>query len=106
MLRDTVCRLLSEDWSPEQISGRLRESQLAGEPKMYVSHETIYKSLFTQAKSVFREELEEHLRTKRMFRHARVHRVSSRGQIANAISIRERPAEIEDRAVSGRFVCP
>jgi IS30 family transposase len=40
MLRDTVCRLLREDWSPEQISGRLRESQLVGEPKMYVSYET------------------------------------------------------------------
>jgi len=54
MLRDTVCRLLREDWSPEQISGRLRESRLVGEPKMYVSHETIYKSLFIQAKGVFR----------------------------------------------------
>jgi len=103
MLRDTVCRLLREDWSPEQISGRLRESQLVGEPKMYVSHETIYKSLFIQAKGVFREELKKHLRTKRMFRHARVHRVSSRGQIADAISIRERPAEIEDRAVPGHW---
>ena len=99
MLRDTVCRLLREDWSPERSPGRLRESQLAGEPKMYVSHEMIYKSLFIQAKGVFREGLKKHLRTRRMFWHARVHRVSSRGQIADAISIRERPAEIEDRVV-------
>lgn len=103
ILRDTVCRLLEEDWSPEQISGRLRQSQAIGGPKMYVSHETIYKSLFIQAKGVFREELKKHLRTKRMFWHARTHRVSSRGQIADAISIRERPAEIEDRAVPGHW---
>ncbi|CAM8647405.1 Tra8 Transposase and inactivated derivatives, IS30 family [Burkholderiales bacterium] len=70
---------------------------------MYVSHETIYKSLFIQAKGVFREELKKHLRTKRMFRHARTHRVSTRGQIADAISIRERPAEVEDRAIPGHW---
>jgi IS30 family transposase len=70
---------------------------------MYVPHETIYKSLFVQAKGVFREELKKHLRTKRMFRHARKYRVSSRGQIADAISIRERPAEIEDRAIPGHW---
>ena len=92
-LRDTVCRLLEEDWSPEQISGRLKASQAANGSNMYVSHETIYKSLFIQAKGVLREELKKHLRTKRMFRHARTHRVSTRGQIADAISIRERPAK-------------
>ena len=91
------------DWSPEQISEQLRDSQLAGKPKMYVSHETIHKSMFIQAKGVFREELKKYLRTKRMFRHARVHRVSSGGQIADAISIRERPAGIEDRAVPGHW---
>jgi IS30 family transposase len=98
-LRDTVCRLLREDWSPEQISERLRESQLAGEPKMSLSHETICKSPFIQARGVICEELKKHLRKKRMLRRARVHRVSSREQIADLLSIRERPAEIEDRAV-------
>jgi len=102
-LRDTVCRPLSEDWSPEPISGRLREFQPAGEPKLYVSHETIYKSLFIQAKGVFHEELKKHLRTKRIFCHVRVHRVSSRGQIADAISIRERSAEIEHRTAPGHW---
>jgi IS30 family transposase len=102
-LRDTVCRLLEEDWSPEQISGRLKASQGADGSNMYVSHETIYKSLFIQAKGVLREELKKHLRTKRMFRHARTHRVSTRGQIADAISIRERPAEVEDRAIPGHW---
>ncbi len=56
-----------------------------------------------QAKGVFHEELIKHLRIRRMLRHARVHRVSSRGQIAVAISIRERPAEIEDRPVLGHW---
>jgi IS30 family transposase len=101
MLRDTVCRLLREDWSPEQISGWLRESQLAREPKMYVSCKTIRKSLFIQANGVFREELKQHLRTKVTFRYVRVYRVSSRAQIADAISFRERPSEIEDRAALG-----
>lgn len=76
---------------------------MAGGPQIYVFHETIYKSHFTQARGVFREELKKHLRTKRMFRHARTHRISSRGQIAAAISIRERPAEIEDRAIPGHW---
>jgi IS30 family transposase len=67
MLRDTVCRLLREDWSPEQIPGRLRKSQLVGESKMYVSHETIYKSLFIQEKGEFREGLKKHLRAKKCF---------------------------------------
>ena len=70
---------------------------------MSVSHETIYKSLFILTRGLFREELKKHLRTKRMFRHAKSHRVSTRGQIMDAISIRERPAEIEDRAIPGHW---
>jgi IS30 family transposase len=102
-LRDTVCRPLEEDWSPEQISARLKASQAADGSNMYVFHETIYKSLFVRAKGVIREELKKRLRTKRMFRHARTHRVSTRGQIVDAISIRERPAEVEDRAIPGHW---
>ena len=101
-LREIVGRLLQADWSPEQISGWLKRQQSDGQ-KMSVSHETIYKSLFIQTRGLFREELKKHLRTKRMFRHAKTHRVSTRGQIADAISIRERPAEIEDRAVPGHW---
>lgn len=70
---------------------------------MSVSHETIYKYLFIQTRGLFREELKKHLRTKRMFRHAKSHRVSTLGQIMDAISIRERPAEIEDRAIPGHW---
>ena len=101
-LRETVSRLLETDWSPEQISGWLKKFSCDGK-QMCVSHETIYKSLFIQTRGLFREKLKKHLRTKRMFRHAKSHRVSSRGQILDAISIRERPAEIEDRAVPGHW---
>src|ERR1700734_4051007 len=72
---------------------------------MRVSHETIYRSLFIQARGVLKKELIAHLRTKRRIRrsrHARIFR-DSRGQIADAISIRERPAEVEDRAVPGHW---
>ena len=70
---------------------------------MCVSHETIYKSLFIQTRGVLREELKKHLRTRRMFRHAKAHKVAGRGQIVDAISIRDRPAAIEDRAIPGHW---
>lgn len=70
---------------------------------MCVSHETICKSLFIQTRGVLREELKKHLRTRRMFRQAKSHKTGRRGQIADAISIRERPAEIEDRAIPGHW---
>ena len=101
-LRSEVARLLEADWSPEQIAGWLKKTSCDGK-QMCVSHETIYKSLFIQTRGLFREELKKHLRTKRMFRHAKSHKVSARGQIVDAISIRERPAEIEDRAVPGHW---
>jgi IS30 family transposase len=101
-LRETVSYLLEEDWSPEQIAGWLKKLSNDGK-QMCVSHETIYKSLFIQTRGLFREELKKHLRTKRTFRHAKSHKVSTRGQILDAISIRERPAEIEDRAVPGHW---
>ena len=66
---------------------------------MCVPHETIYKSLFIHACGVLREELKKHLRSKRMFRRAKSYRSRPRGQIVDAISIRDRPAEIEDRAI-------
>jgi IS30 family transposase len=101
-LREIVACLLESDWSPEQISGWLKKYSNDGK-QMIVSHETTYKSLFIQTRGLFREELKKHLRTKRMFRHAKSHRVSTRGQIMDAISIRERPAEIEDRAIPGHW---
>lgn len=101
-LRSEVARLLEADWSPEQIAGWLKKTSCDGK-QMCVSHETIYKSLFMKIRGLFREEIKKHLRTKRMFRHAKSHKVSARGQIVDAISIRERPAEIEDRAVPGHW---
>src|SRR5258708_26295615 len=72
---------------------------------MRVSHETIYRSLFIQARGVLKKELMGHLRSKRRIRlsqHARIFK-DSRGQIVDAISIRERPAEIEHRAIPGHW---
>jgi IS30 family transposase len=92
------------DWSPEQISGWLK-TQYPDDESMRVSHETIYRSLFIQARGVLKKELMEHLRSKRRMRRSRHATVSgqSRGQIVDALSIRERPAEVEDRAVPGHW---
>jgi IS30 family transposase len=101
-LRDIVASKLILKWSPEQISGWLK-SEYPQNEKMRVSHETICRSLFIQARGVLKKELMGHLRTKRRMRRSRHSRIfkDSRGQIAEAISIRERPAEVEDRAVPG-----
>ncbi len=103
-LQQMVASKLILDWSPEQISGWLK-IQYPEDESMRVSHETIYRSLFIQARGVLKKELIGHLRSKRRIRrsqHSRV-RGQSRGQIVDAISIRERPAEIEDRAVPGHW---
>jgi IS30 family transposase len=103
-LRDIVASKLILDWSPEQISGWLT-SQYPSDESMRVSHETIYRSLFIQARGVLKKELMDHLRSKRRMRrsrHASEHG-HSRGQIVDAISIRERPAEAEDRAIPGHW---
>jgi IS30 family transposase len=103
-LRDVVASKLMLDWSPEQISGWLK-TRYPNNESMHVSHETIYRSLFIQARGVLRKELMEHLRSKRRMRrsrHASEHG-HSRGQIVDAISIRERPAEAEDRAIPGHW---
>ena len=103
-LRTIVASKLILDWSPEQISGWLK-NQYPQDGSLRVSHETIYRSLFIQARGVLKQELVKHLRSQRRIRrsrHAGV-RGQSRGQIVDAISIRERPAEIEDRAVPGHW---
>ena len=73
---------------------------------MRVSHETIYRSLFIQARGVLKKELIQHLRFQRRIRrsrHAQRTADTHKGQIVDAISIRERPAEIEDRAIPGHW---
>ena len=103
-LRDIVASKLVLDWSPEQISGWLK-TQDSDDRSMRVSHETIYRSLFIQARGVLKKELMDHLRSKRRMRRSRHASPSgqSRGQIVDAISIRERPAEAEDRAIPGHW---
>jgi IS30 family transposase len=103
-LREIVASKLILDWSPEQISGWLK-TEYPDDERMRVSHETIYRSLFIQARGVLKKELMDHLRSKRRMRrsrHASEHG-QSRGQIVDAISIRERPAEVEDRAIPGHW---
>jgi len=103
-LQEIVASRLMLDWSPEQVSGWLK-AQYPDDESMRVSHETIYRSLFIQARGVLKKELLGHLRSKRRIRrsqHSRIFR-DSRGQIADAISIRERPAEVADRAIPGHW---
>jgi len=101
-LRTIVTRKLSEDWSPEQISSWLKLIYPKNE-SLRVSHETIYRSLFIQTRGLFRKEMRNHLRTKRKFRHAKNHKVATRGQIVEGVSISKRPASVEDRAVPGHW---
>jgi IS30 family transposase len=103
-LQRIVAVKLKEDWSPQQIAGWLRD-QYPSNPEMRVSHETIYRSLFVQARGALKKELIGHLRSKRRIRRSRhaTDRGLGRGEIADAVSIRQRPAEIEDRAVPGHW---
>jgi IS30 family transposase len=103
-LNAVVAERLSEDWSPQQISGWLARTYEA-DMEMQVSHETIYRSLFIQARGLLKRELISHLRSRRMMRRGKTSTTQGqpRGQIIDAISIRERPAHVEDRAVPGHW---
>jgi IS30 family transposase len=102
-LQELVAGKLQLDWSPEQISAWLK-MQFPDDESMQVSHETIYRTLFVQARGALKKELLGHLRGKRRLRRSRVARKKDgRGQIVDAILIRERPAEVEDRAVPGHW---
>src|SRR5262249_42900695 len=90
-------------WSPEQISGWLKR-QFPAAPGMQISHETIYRSLFIQTRGVLKKALMAQLRTTRQMRQAKGGTTKSGlGQIVDAASIRERPAEADDRAVPGHW---
>jgi IS30 family transposase len=101
-LRRVVTEKLQADWAPQQIAGWLRR-EYHNQATMRVSHETIYRSLFVQAKGVLKKELQSHLRTQRLLRRTSQRTASKRGQIIGAVSIRERPACIEDRAIPGHW---
>ena len=103
-LGEIVAGKLMLDWSPQQISGWLK-MEYPKDESLRVSHETIYRSLFIQARGALKQELLRHLRSKRRIRRSRHSSVHghARGQIVDAISIRERPAEVEDRAVPGHW---
>jgi len=101
-LKSLVTQKLAQDWSPEQISGWLKVEYPENEG-LRVSHETIYKSLYIQTRGLFRKEMRSHLRTKRKFRHAKNHKAASRGQIVEAVSIRDRPSHVEDRVIPGHW---
>ena len=103
-LARAVSAKLRRKWSPEQIAGWLRRS-FPQEPHRQVSHETIYRSLYIQARGVLKKELLEHLRARRTIRrsrHASLKR-NGLGQIKDAVSISERPASVEDRAIPGHW---
>ena len=103
-LRLQVAQRLADDWSPRQISCWLK-LEYPDDKGMQVSHETIYRTLFVQARGSLKKELISHLRAaKRIRRPNGVPRsTGQRGKIVDAISIRERPAEVEDRAVPGHW---
>ncbi len=103
-LKDIIAEKLSMKWSPEQISGWLRNNYSLGS-NMHISHETIYKSIFIQSKGIFKKSLRKHLRSKNTMRRAKNARSQNniRGQIIDPITIRDRPTEIEDRAVPGHW---
>lgn len=103
-LARTVSDKLRLFWSPQQIDGWLKHTYPSDESH-HVSHETIYRSLFIQARGALKRELLEHLRRTRGMRRSRhyTQKTAIHGQIADAVSISERPACIEDRAVPGHW---
>ena len=103
-LAHIVADKLQLEWSPRQIAGWLKRTYPDDETYQ-VSHETIYRTLFIQARGALKKELLQHLRRTRRMRRSRHHtqKTADRGRICDTVSIRERPAEAEDRAVPGHW---
>jgi IS30 family transposase len=99
-----VAKQLQLEWSPEQIAGWLKRTYPDDE-SYQVSHETIYRSLFIQARGALKKELLQYLRRTRVMRRSRHHtqKTDDHGRITDTVSIRERPASVEDRAVPGHW---
>jgi len=103
-LTRTVVKKLQLEWSPQQVAGWLKREHPDDEA-YHVSHETIYKSLYIQSRGVLKKELLKALRSQRIMRRARNSSLKQQGlgKITNAVSISERPASAEDRAVPGHW---
>jgi IS30 family transposase len=101
-----LCRVVAEKlearWSPQQIAGWLQRT-FPAEPALQVSHETIYQTLYVQARGALKRELTAYLRTGRRERGRRRMPPETRGSIPGAVSIRERPPTVEDRAIPGHW---
>ena len=99
-----VAGKLQLQWSPQQVAGWLKRTY-PDDTSCQVSHETIYRSLFIQARGALKKELVEHLRRTRVMRRSRHHtmKTDKHGRITNTVSISERPAGVEDRAVPGHW---
>lgn len=103
-LAHLVAGKLQLQWSPEQVAGWLKQAY-PGDENYHVSHETIYRSLFIQARGALKKELLQHLRRTRAMRRSRHHtqKTDGHGRITDTVSISERPASVEDRAVPGHW---
>jgi IS30 family transposase len=99
-----VAGKLQLQWSPEQVAGWLKRTY-PNDTSRQVSHETIYRSLFIQARGALKKELVEHLRRSRVMRRSRHHtmKTDNHGRITDTVSISDRPASVEDRAVPGHW---
>lgn len=99
-----VAEKLQLEWAPEQIAGWLK-CTYPGDESFQVSHETIYRSLYIQSRGALKKELVDHLRRTRTMRRSRHHtqKTGDHGRIVDPISISERPAIVEDRAVPGHW---
>ena len=104
LLQQIVASKLALEWSPAQVAGWLK-LEFPDQDTMRVSHETIYRSLFIQARGVRKKELIGHLRSRRRMRRAQGASTAGqpRGQIVDGLSIRDRPADVEDRAIPGHW---
>lgn len=108
MRNSALARIVAEklqlEWSPEQIAGWLKR-RFPDDENYQVSHETIYRSLFIQARGALKKELLQHLRRTRAMRRSRHHtqKTDNHGRITDTVSISERPASVEDRAVPGHW---
>lgn len=101
-LRRRVTHKLQQRWSPEQIAGWLKRTY-PDAPQMQVSHETIYRTLFVQSRGALKQELLQHLRRRGRMRKPRPATDTPVGALADGVSIRERPASVEDRALPGHW---